>query len=109
MASTGEARCDADYTDGWLVFADPNRDGVVEPGVDRILRVFEGLPAGFAVTNRLGTRAASEIIHYLPDGSAHRNLTLQLCAPQARSISVVLNIVGRARLVRHWGSCPELV
>ncbi len=108
MASTGEARCNGDYAQGWLVFADTNGDAVMQPGVDRLLRVFEGLPPGFAVTNRRGTRVASEAINYLPDGSAHRNLTLQVCAPQGRSVSVVLNIVGRARLVRDWGSCPGL-
>lgn len=107
MARTDVAVCAGSYAKGWLVFVDANRDSHFQAATDTLLRSFEGLPSGYQLTNRLGTRAAREFIHYLPDGSAHRNLTLQVCAPDGRSISVVLNIVGRARLERDWGRCPE--
>lgn len=110
MAWTGNAVCGGTYADGWIVFTNVGKDGAVQADTDAVLRVFEGLPAGYRVTNRRGTRALSTLINYLPDGSAHRNLTLQLCPPDggpAEPRSIVLNIVGRARLARDWGTCPE--
>lgn len=111
MARTGVPRCAGNYANGWIVFANADRDAAVQPGDDVVLRVFAGLPRGLTVTDRSGTRLATSLINYLPDGSAHRNLTLQVCPPHgvaADSLSVVLNIVGRARLERNWGSCPEV-
>jgi len=110
MAQTGHALCDGTYADGWIVFTNAGKDTTVQADTDVVLRVFEGLPAGYLVTNRRGTRTVSTRINYLPDGSAHRNLTLQLCPPDgapAEPRSIVLNIVGRARLARDWGTCPE--
>lgn len=107
MAGTDVAVCAGSYAQGWLVFVDADRDSRFQATTDTVLRSFEGLPQGYALTNRRGTRAANAVIRYLPDGSAHRNLTLQVCAPGGGSISVVLNIVGRARLERDWGDCPE--
>ncbi|MCB1842022.1 MAG: GspH/FimT family pseudopilin [Halioglobus sp.] len=107
MARTDVAACAGGYAQGWLVFADAQGDSHFQAATDTVLRSFEGLPRGYELTNRRGTRVATEVIRYRPDGSAHRNLTLQLCAPGGGSISVVLNIVGRARLERDWGDCPE--
>lgn len=111
MAQTGNAVCGGTYADGWMVFTNVAKDSAVQAGTDVVLHVFEGLPAGYLVTNRRGTRQISTLINYLPDGSAHRNLTLQVCPPDGRYAgprSIVLNIVGRARLARNWGTCPGL-
>jgi hypothetical protein len=99
------------FADGWIVFANADRDKIVDAGTDEVLRIFEGLPAGFLLTNRTGTRDAFELINYLPDGSSHSNRTLMFCPPQqsvVQSLSIVMNIVGRARLVEGWGVCPAV-
>ena len=108
MAFTGEAVCAGVYSDGWIVFSNPDRDRLVDSGTDAVLRVFAGLPQGFTLTNRAGTRAAFELINYLPDGSSHSNRTLHLCSPSeatVRALSIVINIVGRPRIAGDWGKC----
>lgn len=109
MTRTGESICSGTYAGGWIVFSNPDKDRVVDAGTDKVLRVFEGLPSGYHLTNRKGTRAAFKLINYLPDGSSHSNRTLVFCPPQqvsVQSLSIVINIVGRARLARDWGTCP---
>jgi type IV fimbrial biogenesis protein FimT len=109
MVLNGIPECRGAYTSGWIVFANGNEDNVVDPESDEVLQVFEGLPADYSLSNRLGTIAASERIDYLPDGSSHRNRTLLFCASKQVSLqplSIVINIVGRARLAKGWGVCP---
>jgi len=109
MAVTGKPVCTGTYAQGWMVFSNADKDRVVDAGTDEVLKVFEGLPPGYRLTNRSGSRAAFELISYLPDGSSHSNRTLLFCPPQpasAQSLSIVINIVGRARLARDWGACP---
>ena len=111
MATSGEAVCSGVYADGWIVFANADRDRVVDKDTDQVLRVFEGLPQGYTLTNRSGTRAASELISYLPDGSSRRNRTLLICprpGATAAPLSIVINIVGRPRLARNWGQCATV-
>lgn len=109
MATTGIPECAGIYADGWIVFSNRDRDKVVDAGADEVLQVFEGLPQGFQLTNRSGNRSAFELLNYLPDGSSHSARTLMFCPPAqsvVQSLSIVLNIVGRARLVEGWGQCP---
>jgi type IV fimbrial biogenesis protein FimT len=109
MATTGTAECAGNFADGWIVFANADKDRVVDAGTDQVLQVFEGLPAGFRLTNRSGTRDAFELINYLPDGSSRSNRTLLFCSPRgaaAPNLSIVINIVGRARVIGDWGECP---
>ena len=109
MAGAGPAGCAGRYADGWIMFTNRDRDGQVDEDTDQIIRAFTSLPAGYALTNRAGTRAAAELITYLPDGSSRRALTLLLCPPPGIHLqpwSVVLNIVGRARAGRGEGQCP---
>ena len=109
MATTGTPECSGTYANGWIVFANADKDRVVDAGTDEVLQVFEGLPQGFQLTNRSGTREAFELINYLPDGTSHSTRTLMFCPPTqsvVQSLSIVLNIVGRARLVEGWGQCP---
>ena len=109
MASTGTARCSGDYAGGWIVFSNVDRDRVVDDEADNIIRVFESIPRGYTLTNRAGTRSASELITYLPDGSSRRNRTLLICPPSGSIVqpwSIVLNRVGRARVSKGEGTCP---
>ncbi len=109
MAKTGERECSGIFAEGWIVFANADRDGVVDADTDEVLQVFEGLPPGYHLTNRSGNRDAYRLINYLPDGSSHNPRTFMFCPPQhsgVQSLSIVMNIVGRARLVSGWGQCP---
>lgn len=109
MATTGVAACAGTYEDGWLVYTNADRDRVVDAGTDEVIRVFEGMAAGYSLTNRTGTRSAFELINYLPDGSSRSNRTLLFCPPSpvsAPSRSIIINAVGRARLVTGGIPCP---
>ncbi|MEH6582014.1 MAG: GspH/FimT family pseudopilin [Halioglobus sp.] len=109
-AIVSSPQCSGSYADGWIIFANPDRDRVVDADSDEVISVHEGLPEGYTLTNRTATQAASEIITYLTDGSSRKNRTLMLCpAPgsSAASWSVVINRVGRARMARAWGDCPR--
>lgn len=111
MASTGKAQCAGTYAGGWIVFANQDKDKVVDAGTDEVLRVFDSLPPDYRLTNRSGSKAAFELINYLPDGSSHSNRTLLFCPPQhttGQSQSIIINIVGRARLIGGWGECPTV-
>lgn len=111
MATTGKAQCSGTYAGGWIVFANTDKDKVVDAGTDEVLQVFESLPPGYRLTNRSGGKAAFELINYLPDGSSHSNRTLLFCPPlrtSRQSQSIIINIVGRARLTRGWGECPTV-
>ncbi|MDG2046887.1 MAG: GspH/FimT family pseudopilin [Halioglobus sp.] len=108
MAVSGKAQCSGAYVDGWIVFANINKDKVVDTGTDEVLQVFEGLPSGYRLTNRNGTRAAFTIINFLPSGFSHSNRTLLFCPSNdadAESLSIVINNVGRARLMKGRGKC----
>ena len=105
----GSSHCSGEYAQGWVVFVNVDRDGQVDDGVDHIIRSFAPAPEGYTLTNRAGTRPVTGAITYLPDGSSRRNRTLLLCAPLARELeswSIVLNMVGRARVERGVGTCP---
>lgn len=110
MAVSGQPTCAGRFADGWIVFTNRNRDGVVDAESDEVIRAFEALPTGYSLTNLAGTRAASDPITYLPDGSSRRNLSLLVCSPGSYRLepwTVVLNNVGRARAARGEGQCPD--
>ena len=111
MSSSGEPLCGGVYADGWIVFSNADRDRVVDAGSDQVLRVFEGLPRGYSLTNRSGTRHLADLISYLPDGSSRKNRTLLICSPPGVAVaplSIVINIIGRPRLPRDWGQCASV-
>lgn len=111
MALTGKAQCTGTYAGGWIVFANLDKDKVVDADTDEVIRVFESLPPDYRLTNRSGSKAAFELINYLPDGSSHSNRTLLFCPPPhttEQSQSIIINIVGRARLIGGWGECPTV-
>ncbi len=110
MHETGKPTCTGNYSNGWIVFANVDRDRNVDRNADEVLHVYPAIPASIGITNRKGTSVVSSAIHYLPDGSSRRNLTLMLCSisvPSLPGLSLVLNIVGRPRLQSGWGECPE--
>ncbi len=109
-SGTPVSDCSRNYADGWMVFVNPDRDRELDDG-EQVLARGAALPMGFTVNNRKGTRAADELITYYGDGSSRRNLTLMVCStryPEVNTWSVVLNLVGRPRMARNWGSCPPV-
>jgi type IV fimbrial biogenesis protein FimT len=112
MADSGVPICGGQYADGWIVFSNANRDRVVDPNSDELIQASAGIPGGYTLTNRAGTRAATELLTFMPDGSTGQNGTLLLCPPQlspVESRAVVLNMVGRARIGKGEGQCPPAV
>lgn len=108
FGSDGIARCSKSYADGWIVFSNRDKDRVVDKGSDEIIRVFSGLPSGYSLTNKAGTIDAHELISYYPDGSSRKNRTLMICPTTGQHVpswSVVMNMVGRARIAKGWGEC----
>lgn len=112
MAESGVAACGGDFSDGWIVFTNRNRDEVIDTGSDQVIRAFAAIPDGYRLTNLAGNRAVDELITYLPDGSSRRNLSLLVCPPAGWQLPpwrVVLNSVGRARAARGDAPCPEML
>ena len=108
-ANSGVPACGGHYADGWIVFTNANRDRVVDPDADELIHACPGIPVGYTLSNRAGTRAANQLMTFLPDGSTRQNSTLLLCPPLGASVepwAVVLNMVGRARVSRGEGPCP---
>jgi type IV fimbrial biogenesis protein FimT len=111
LAEGGEAACGGSYAGGWIVFANHDRDAEFDQQRDELIRVFHGLPPRYTLTNRAGDRDLSTLLTYMPDGSSRRSLTMMICAPAVTGLesrSVILNRVGRPRLARGWGQCPQV-
>lgn len=107
-AVSGVLACDGDYRGGWIVFNNPDRGPDVAPG--SLVQAYAPMHPQLQLSNRNGTLLTDELITFLPDGSAGRNRTLMICSlaqPRLASWSLVMNIVGRSRLVRGWGECPR--
>jgi type IV fimbrial biogenesis protein FimT len=110
MAYSGIPACSGDFSKGWIVFTNRNRDRVIDTDSDSVIRAFEPIPSGFSLTNLAGSRPIEELITYLPDGSSRRNLSLLVCPPNDMRLEpwrVVLSSVGRARAAKVEGRCPE--
>lgn len=109
MHTSGKPVCEGEYSKGWILFSNQDKDRTVDAGEDEVLQVYAALPASVGLTNKAGTSDVTNAIHYLPNGSSRRNQTLKLCStqlPSLGSLSVILNIVGRPRVQAGWGACP---
>ena len=91
------AVCAGSYSDGFAVY---DHSG-------RLQRVFPAQP-GVAVYRRNGLAEQSAEVTWAGDGLADRNRTFLFCGRGgSNNWSVVVNRVGRPRLVGNWGSCPD--
>ena len=108
-AVSGALGCAGDFSAGWIVFSNPGRSSEVGSGA--LVQAYAPMHPQLQLSNRAGSPLTDELITFLPDGSAGRNRTLMICSrtqPALASWSLVMNIVGRSRLVRGWGECiPE--
>jgi type IV fimbrial biogenesis protein FimT len=92
-ARSGVVRCGGDYRRGWV-----------------LLRAWAPMSPTLHLLDRAGARHVVAPISFMPDGTAGRNRTLMVCShrlPDLASWSVIMNVVGRARLLRAWGECPR--
>ena len=108
MALTGVVACGGVYADGWIIFINRDRNRTIDEDTEPVLHVFDSMPPGYRLTNRAGTIAASAMLSFLSDRTAHSNRTFRFCPPggsSSHSISVITNIVGRARLERGLHPC----
>lgn len=106
-AANGQLACAGDYSGGWIVFSNRANNRVVDQ--DDLLQAYQPMHRNLLLTNRAGTTLANELITFMPDGTAGRNRTLMICSrlrPELASWSLVMNVVGRSRLVQGWGHCP---
>ncbi len=62
VAVTGANLCTSPYDRGWMVFSNPDRDAAFDADEEELIRIFPGIPEGYRLTNRAGTRDADEVI-----------------------------------------------
>lgn len=107
--SSDAERCRPDpaWEDGWIIYADPDRDA--QPKSPRhVLQRLDGAGPGMILR---GTRGRTRI-RFTPDGWAHGgNLTIRLCGTSGAPVrgKVVVNTAGRPRSERDASgeTCPE--
>ena len=96
--SNETAQCEGDYRDGFAVV---NTEG-------RLVRFFD-VPPNARITNRRGTSQMSASIEWDRFGMGSYNATLSVCHDQrgADNWAVVLNRLGRPRMLKNWGQCDN--
>lgn len=87
----------AGYTQGWMVLAWAD-------GEWQIARHYPHRYPRADIRNRAGTERVTSSIRWRSTGIANRNLTFSVCRGNV-NIAVVLNRVGRPRIVEGWGTC----
>ena len=102
----GGCRTDGDWSQGWLMFFDP--DGNRQPDLPRDILRDENAPIHRSL--RIVSSSGRVQLRYLPDGrSAGSNLTISICNQKGELLSsVIVNNVGRARSSRPTTptACP---
>jgi type IV fimbrial biogenesis protein FimT len=103
--SSGDGRCraDADWSQGWLMYADPRRRDQPGQASDILRELREPLHPSV----RIYSSTSRPRIRYQPDGrSGGSNLTLRVCIEDGLVGEVIINNVGRARTRRPDGPAP---
>ena len=103
-SSNGGTACAGaiNWTTGWLVFADPDGDGVVDAG-ETVLRVWPALEGGNTLNygkDRVTFRSTGFATGF--------NDTFQLCDKRGKddARSTIVNAMGRAYVKKGTASCP---
>ena len=90
-----------DWTRGWLVYTDADRDG--QPADGEVLRRLDPLPAPLSLRSTAGRLK----IRFQPSGWASgTNVTLNLCDGATPKARLILNNAGRVRVERGRADCP---
>jgi len=97
LCPSSDDMCAGFYSDGFAVY----------DGSGHLTQTFPPR-SGVSVYRRDGKTEQTRALTWKGDGFADRNQTFLFCAQGSRnSWSVVVNRVGRPRLVRNWGACPH--
>lgn len=90
------------WSNGWLVFADLNGDGIVDAG-DRIIQVGAPLTGGNVLNGNIGTSVTFTASGFIRGGAG----TFSLCDDRGASKSkrLILNLQGRLRTETGGGAC----
>lgn len=96
--------CNGDmlWETGWIVFADPNTNGIVDNG-ELVMRAREATSSGGTV------RSGKRRLTYQRDGfSTGFNDTLRVCDQRgtAEARSVIVSMQGRVRVASQASACP---
>ena len=99
----GGCRTDGDWSQGWLMFFDP--DGNRQPDLPQDILRDENAPIHPSL--RIVSSSGRVQLRYLPDGrSAGSNITVRLCREDKLMGRVIVNNGGRVRSERASGSTP---
>ena len=103
--SSNGTSCSGNWADGWIVFTNSDGDNTVDVGVDQVIRVYEGLNAGYT----LGGTLNADTVTYFSDGSFAGGVgTINICSPDAdpsQGWKLMLNTVGRPRAEHGTTTC----
>ncbi len=87
----------ADWSEGWLVFADANGDNR-RSGAEPVLSVVGASDLGGM---RVATTSGRSLVRFRSDGrNGGSNLTLNLCDGEKLARQVIVNVGGRSRIVK---------
>ena len=103
--SNGDGRCrdEPDWSDGWLVYRDPDRNSQPVDPNDVLRHAHKPLHPSVRVLASAGRLR----IRYQPDGrSGGNNLTLRVCSGTELGGEVIVNNTGRVRTQRPVAGMP---
>lgn len=116
-AATPSCKSSADkvgWEDGWIVFADPNRNEILDAG-EELIRVNQGMGNGL-IMERNGTETVKPFIAFAPSGgiAASSSGTFIICDDRgfAEASKITISFVGRIRsgdtseILNGDGDCP---
>lgn len=100
--SSDGATCTGSVAQGWLIYADLDREADLDAGTDPVLKIYEGLPQGYTITRTDGTAYGGGSTIFYPDGSSNSPAAIYLC-PQDKDTSaawaISVNVVGRVSAI----------
>ncbi len=72
------------------------------------LRLYSASAPGIEILNRAGSAPVTGSVTWDANGFGDRNMTLSIChRDSVHNWALILNRVGRPRLAREWGHCPD--
>ena len=99
----GSCRNDSDWSRGWIVYRDPDRQGQPADAASILSQESEPASGSMTLLSSRGRRA----IRFLADGrSSGSNLTIRICGHGRLLAEVVVNNVGRVRSAKASGKPP---
>ena len=91
------------WSNGWIVFTDPNGNGTVDAG-ETITRVHEVLPTGITLTS--AGFATATILTYAPSGSVSSNGAFRICQPSQFGRDIDVSTTGHTSTKKTATVCP---